>query len=352
MRVIALAISIAVLQVAQSLPPTDDQQFAQFGTYLESLRRQAGIPGMAAVIVGENDVAWQRSFGQQDVERGMPARTDSLFALDTTTQVFTATLVLRCVEQGKLSLDDPIGRYDAGSADPGTTIGQILTHTSGTPNNLTFAYRPERLESLKAAVESCAGVPYRETLGLTLEQMGMMDSLPGLDILQIPRSASGFPDARETGRYTGLLDRVATPYTVDALGHSSPSRYSATTLTPATGLISTALDYAKFDLAIRKAIMLGADTVAAAWRPPLGRNGQPLPHGIGWFVQPYNGETIVWQFGLSDNTSSSLVITVPGRRFSLILLANSDGLARSFGLASGDVTVSPFGRLFLGSFVR
>jgi len=36
----------------------------------------------------------------------------------------------------------------------------------------------------------------------------------------------------------------------------------------------------------------------------------------------------------------------------LILLANSSGLAKPFNLAAGDLTVSPFARIFLGLFVR
>ena len=81
-------------------------------------------------------------------------------------------------------------------------------------------------------------------------------------------------------------------------------------------------------------------------------SGQRLPHGLGWFVQTYNGERIVWQFGVSDNASSSMLITAPRRGLTLILLANSQGLARPFALSAGDVTVSPFARLFLSIFVR
>jgi len=61
---------------------------------------------------------------------------------------------------------------------------------------------------------------------------------------------------------------------------------------------------------------------------------------------------VVWEFGAAENSSSSLIVMVPRRGLTLILLANSDGLAKSFGLAAGDLTVSPFGRLFLGIFVR
>ena len=89
-----------------------------------------------------------------------------------------------------------------------------------------------------------------------------------------------------------------------------------------------------------------------AWLAPLGADRQPLPHGLGWFVETYKGETIVWQFGVSPNASSSLMVTVPARGITLILLANSDGLVKPFALTTGDLTVSPFGRLFLGLFVR
>jgi hypothetical protein len=55
---------------------------------------------------------------------------------------------------------------------------------------------------------------------------------------------------------------------------------------------------------------------------------------------------------VGDNASSSLLVTVPGRDLTLVLLANSDGLVKGFPLAAGDLAVSPFGKLFLGLFVR
>ena len=131
----------------------------------------------------------------------------------------------------------------------------------------------------------------------------------------------------------------------------SVSRYSVTTLTPASGLISTVRDLAKFELALKKGVLLRPETATLAWTPPVGRNGQ-LPHGLGWFVQSYAGEPIIWQFGVADGASSSMVLIAPRRSLTVIMQANSDGLAKPFSLAAGDVTVSPFARLFLGIFVR
>ena len=110
-------------------------------------------------------------------------------------------------------------------------------------------------------------------------------------------------------------------------------------------------DLAKFDLALKQGILLESGTLEHAWSTP-STNGVPLPHGIGWFVQSYNGEKVVWQFGMAENASSSLMITLPARGLTLILMANSDGLVKLYSPANGDVTLSPFARLFLNLFVR
>ena len=73
----------------------------------------------------------------------------------------------------------------------------------------------------------------------------------------------------------------------------------------------------------------------------------PLPHGLGWFVQVVGGEPIVWQYGASP-VSSSFMMSLPNRRLTMILLANSNGLVEPFVLTPGDVTASPFARVFLG----
>jgi CubicO group peptidase (beta-lactamase class C family) len=80
-------------------------------------------------------------------------------------------------------------------------------------------------------------------------------------------------------------------------------------------------------------------------------NGKPLPTGLGWFVQAYNSEPIAWQFGVVENAYSSLIVKVPNRRLTLILLANRDGLTAPFALEAGDVTTSIFARTFLQAFL-
>jgi CubicO group peptidase (beta-lactamase class C family) len=346
-----LLLTMALSMSVGSLVHADDFVLSRFSEYLESLRTQAGIPGLAAAVVGPAGVSWEGVFGQQDVERNLPTRIDTPFHLDGTTQAIVASIALRCASDGLISLDDPVSKYVPSSPDAGATIGQLLTHTSGGPNALTFSYRPERLAPVAAAIASCADSTFRSGLSVRLQQMLMYDSVPGPDVVRLTPPAEGF-SASTLQRYSDALRRLATPYTVDARGRATPSSYVASTLTPASGLISTVRDLEQFDLTLKKGILLRPEWLSLAYSPPTNSSGQPLPHAYGWFVQAYNGERIVWQYGVSDNASSSMIITIPRRAVTLILLANSSGLARPFALSAGDVTVSPFARLFLSIFAR
>jgi CubicO group peptidase (beta-lactamase class C family) len=324
-----------------------------FGAYLDSLRSQAGIPGLAAAIVDAQGVVWERAYGRQDVGRALATRTDTPFNADGLTQTITAAMVLRCAEERRLSLDDSVGTFRVATIEPDATIRQLLTHTSGAPDQLTFLHRPERLAPLWPVVRACAVDSYRETFANLLHRLAMFDSIPGPNIVSIAPPAEGVPDPADVQRYAALLQRRATPYAVDSRARARPSSYpeSASALTPSSGLVTTVRDLAKFDLALKKGILLEGSTLEHAWSTP-STNGVPLPHGIGWFVQSYNGEKVVWQFGMAENASSSLMITLPGRGLTLILMANSDGLVKLYSPANGDVTLSPFARLFLNLFVR
>jgi len=344
-RLISALLALALLQVPRALPPSRDQLFALFGRYLDALRVQAGIPGLAAAIIDGDGIAWQQAYGQQDTARSLATRTDTPFHLDGLTQIFAATLVLRCVEDGRLTLDTPIRTFNPTSPDAAATVGQILTHTSGDPRDPIFLYRPARVDALASVVSACTGLSFRLAMAGLLDSQAMSDSVPGPDA---PKDPTLFEDAE---RYTGVLDRLAIPYAVDDARRASPSHYAATTVTPSAGLISTVLNFAEFDRGLRQGVLLREDTLAAAWRPPVGRTGS-LPHGYGWFVQTYRNEPVIWQFGMGANASSSLVLTLPARDLTLVMVANSDALAKPATLASGDIIVSPFSRMFFQLLIK
>jgi len=353
MRRSLIALVVAVVLLACTPMRADELANARFADYVEALRLQLGIPGIAAAIVGRTDVLWERGFGYQDVSRAVPMRPDTPMHLDGITQVVTASMLLRCAEENRLSLDDPIGNYIDDAPEPGATFRQLLSHTSFLDTGFGFAYRPERLDPLASVVRRCEGATYRAATAALLDRMAMVNSVPGRDVLAfLSPPAPGEADT-ERAHYADILERLTISYAVDSQRRVSPSPEVPSTLTASTGLISTARDYAQFDIALRSGILVQPETLADAWAPPLDGTGEPLPHGLGWFVQTYDSDTVVWQFGIGgENGSSSLVITLPGRGLTLVLLANSTGLAKSFAFEKGDLTTSPFARVFLSLFTR
>ena len=346
MRRLGAAVGLAAaLVISVPLHAADSLVLARFADYLEALREQTGIPGLAAVIIGSNDIGFERTFGQQDIERSAATRMDTPFHVEGLTQTITAVLVLACAEQGRISLDDQIGRFAPGDPDEGATVRQILAHTA---SNGAFAYQPQRYDVLKTVVDKCnpAGSFRVAVYNNILERFRLNDSVPGPDAVDVPASPTGIGQA-EIDQFKATLGRLAVPYAVDAQKRPTKSQYPTRGLRGGAGLISSARDYARFDLALKTGALIGFDTLSQAWTPAAGR-----PHGLGWFVQNYNGEKVVWSFGQGDNASSSLVIILPARSITLVLLANSDGLSKSFNLANGDVTTSPFARLFLELFTK
>jgi CubicO group peptidase (beta-lactamase class C family) len=346
-----LLLAMALTLSGVALVHADDLVQSRFAEYLEALRVQAGIPGLAAAIVGPSSVLWEGALGQQDIDRNIATRLDTPFQFDGTTQAFVASLAVRCASDGWLSLDDKVGKYAPNSPDAAATIGQLLTHTSMGPNGLTFSYRPERLGPVAAAIAGCTDSSFRWGVGALFDQLAMATSVPGADVVQLTAPAEAFT-ASALQRYSSALRRLATPYAVDGRGRATASSYVANTLTPASGMISTVLDLEQFDLGLKSGVVLRPEWRTFAWTPPTDSAGAPLPHAYGWFVQNYNGGRLLWQFGVSDNASSSMILMVPQRGLTFIVAANSSGLVRPFNLAAGDVTISPFAQLFLSVFVR
>ncbi len=348
---VAALAALLLARVPANVRAADDLGLALFAQYLDALRRQAGIPGMAVGIVGDNDIVWERGMGHQDVERAIAVRPDTPFHVDGLTQTFTSVLALRCAEENRLSLDARVGAFDTGSPEPNATVLEVLTLTRPGADGPIFSYEPERFKPFTRIVRSCAADSYRETLSNLFDRLAMRDSVPGPDVISLAPPAEGIPSAAEVERYKGVLERLATPYAIDKRGRATRSQYSVTELSPYDGVISTVRDLARFDVALRQGVLLRGETLAAAWRAPVNQAGQALPHGIGWFVQTYKGETVVWQFGVSDKAASALLMHIPSRHITIILLANGDALVHPFPLEQGDLSVSPFGRLVLRLFI-
>jgi CubicO group peptidase (beta-lactamase class C family) len=324
-----------------------------FENYLESLRLQSGIPGMSAVIVRDGAVVWDKGFGYANLSTREAATADTPYLAGDISETLASTLLLQCVEQRRIRLDDPYSQFGLTQPEPDVTPRQLLSHTAPAGSNTPFAFSPDRYAHLTELMEWCAPQPYRKSVAhRVLDPAVMMDSVPGTDLanpdLPLP---TGLFDPSDLARYRRVLARLAVPYHVDARRRADATVLSPSGIDAAGGLVTTARDLAKFDIALEAPAddggLLLPETRDAAWNPAFGRDGFPMPTGLGWFVQSYQGSRVVWQFGAVPNAYSALWLKLPDRHLTLILMANSDGLSAPFPLAAGDVTKSLFATVFL-----
>jgi CubicO group peptidase (beta-lactamase class C family) len=328
---------------------TDAERLASFQRSLDSLRQQYSVPGLSAAIVSNGQIIWEKGFGFQDVENQIPATPDTPYRTASITKTFASMLLMRCVERGALNLDSPIRSYTPGISDARVTVRHLFTHTSqSSPPGERYSYSGDRYNFLTPVVESCAGKSFREALAKDiLDPLEMRDSVPGQDMeFPTPAAAAVFtPETLE--RYKRAIQRLAKPYVIDSAGRPILSAYPNKNIWAAAGLISTVRDLARYDAAIDRYLLLAPQTQQQAWTNHVNSKGKKLPYGLGWFVQMYGSERLIWHYGQWD-TFSGLFLKVPGRHVTLILLANSSGLSSPFrALGAGNVTGSPFAKLFL-----
>jgi CubicO group peptidase (beta-lactamase class C family) len=321
--------------------------YSLFERYTDSLRQQTGVPGMSVVIVKNGRVDWERGFGQQDIERNILAAPDTPYPIGDLTQTLATVLLGACAEQGVLNIDEPMSRWVGDFPTPNETVRQVLAHAE----NGRFRYDPGRFAALTNVAQSCNPKPFRTNVAdSVLERLGMSGSVPGQDLGTAGSAARELFDAQRLNRYETVLERVALPYRVDRSLRATRSDFRPRGMNAAEGLVSTARDLARFDAALDDAVLLRPATLGVAWSPA-NFTGSPLPTGLGWFVQNYQGERIIWHFSYIPDAYSALILKMPERRLTLIMLANSDGLSTGANLDHGDVTASPFVKIFLRLFV-
>jgi CubicO group peptidase (beta-lactamase class C family) len=129
----SLLLASPALAAAPTCPTPDFARQAQdlIKPYLEAESFSGSI-----LVAKDGTPVWRESFGAADREWDVPNTADTKFRLGSITKQFTAAAILQLIDQGKLSVDDPISKYyvDAPAAWSKVTIKHLLTHTSGIPS--------------------------------------------------------------------------------------------------------------------------------------------------------------------------------------------------------------------------
>src|SRR5215217_2009119 len=93
----------------------------------------ADRPGVAIIVTEHGRIVYESGRGLADVERRTPITPRTIFRLGSITKQFTASVIMQLVDEGRLSLDDPLSRFLPDYPQPGAsaTVRQLLNHTSG-----------------------------------------------------------------------------------------------------------------------------------------------------------------------------------------------------------------------------
>ena len=90
-------------------------------------------PGAAVIVTENGKTVYVGGRGLADVERKIPITAATHFRIGSITKQFTAAAIMKLVEQGKVSLDDPLSKYLPTYPAPSAsaTVRQLLSHTGG-----------------------------------------------------------------------------------------------------------------------------------------------------------------------------------------------------------------------------
>lgn len=115
---------------------------------LDELCAKHGVVGAAIGILSDGEIQTAGS-GLLNISTGVEATADSGFQVGSITKVFTATLIMQLIDEGRLNLDDPVIKHlpDFVVANPAVsrsvTVRHLLNHTSGMDGDLFPADDPE-----------------------------------------------------------------------------------------------------------------------------------------------------------------------------------------------------------------
>lgn len=308
-----------------------EDSIQNFEKDIVALKEYFHIPGMSVLVQQEGKIIYENYLGQTDIENAISVDSTSIFPIASITKTFSTVLLLQLVEQGKVALDDPINMYlENSSLSDEIKVKHVLSHSSeGIPG--TFFNYSSRFFLLTQVIEKSSGKSLEDLMYANiLSPLGLNNTVP----------------MRGQNTVDSLGKKLAKPYYY--FGSVEPGHYDFG-LSTASGLVSTVRDIAKFDTALEDGSLL-SKTVNTQMLSSFGGAENPeYPYGYGIFTQKFLDKEIQWGYGQED-CFSSLLLKVPHKKLTLVLLANNNLMSDPARLINGDLTYSLFAMSFLKNF--
>jgi CubicO group peptidase (beta-lactamase class C family) len=351
----ATARLVAVFVILVAVPAYADT----VDDYIRAEMNNRRIPGLALAVIDHGKMVKQETYGYASVELQVPSNLQSSFVLASLTKVFTAAAVMKLVDRGQLSLDEPVTNKLANlpAAWNPVTVRHCLDHMSGLPDALD---EREQLRStngddlLRALAELPVEKPgshsrYNQT-GFILLAM-LVEKVSGQSLEDFITNEILKPAGMNDTRYSDSRDVVphrVTAYTTFVPADnrkgmawlagmptkSTPGIYVADLTYPrllhsGAGLMSTIADLIKFDQAIDTGRVISPQSLRATLSPVSLNDGTASIYSLGWTV----GNSRGWLPGSDDGfnfmafggANSVAYWRFPDDKVTVIVLTNLQG---------------------------
>lgn len=297
----------------------------KFTQELTELQTYFHIPGLAASVEKDGKLIYENYLGYADLEKQEALDATHVFSVASLTKVFSAVLIMKLVEEGKLSLRTPVKKYFPDSQlDHHILVKHILSHTSQGEIGKHFYYS-SRFGALTKIIEEASGKSFKEVMQEEIiNPLGLKNTFLLKDSTQVT-SKMAQPYVLDNGTEKGFID----------YGYSTSA-----------GIVSNLEDLRIFNQALDQNTLI----TEASKKAMFSSENAQIPYGYGIFNQEINGVKVVWAYGQYD-CYSSLLLKVPSQNITLTLLANNNLMSDPARLIYGNLSSSLFALSFLKNYV-
>jgi D-alanyl-D-alanine carboxypeptidase len=299
--------------------------------YVHRQMEKKKIPGLTIAVIRDGHVVKEAAYGKASLELNVPTTLDTSFHLASMTKIFTAAAIMQLVQEGRISLDEPVTQILAQLSTQwsAVTIRHCLSHTSGLPDVLTDdvnatvvsgdrdtaladvakqPLKPAGVESvynqtgyvlLGMIIEKISGMSYEKFVqSRLLNPAGMKTARFGDAWAIIPGRADLYTNLDITPDHTRLLMRDGRPVNLTDRILRYGSKYLPDYLAPAGLLNGSIRDLVSWETALSQGNLLKSVTLADMAIPYKLVDGKDGIWGLGYVSAPMN------MFGSSTATKS------------------------------------------------
>jgi D-alanyl-D-alanine carboxypeptidase len=347
----------SVREEVNSLSPEGSKRIDDAAT---KMLRESGVPSASIAVVKDGKLAYTKAYGSADIASHRSATTSMIYSIGSISKQFTAASMLLLAEEGKLSLDDSVGRWlpDLTRAND-VTIRQVLSMTSGYQDYWPQDYvMPSMMKpgSSEEILKGWARKPLDFEPGTKWQYSNtnyvaagvIVERLSGTSVLDFlhrrvfdPLGMKSVFDCDNSDLPSGAPTR----YHRYGLGPARPAPKEGKGWLFAAGeLAMTASDLAKWDISMIDQAILKPQSYREMERAELLKNGASTQYGLGVGVSLVNGRRVLAHGGeVSGFTAENVVY--PDDRAAVIVLTNMDANRAAGNLANkiGEIIFAPTG---------